>query len=188
MTELRDEELMEMFCSGKAEAFQVLFEKYRNRIFRFIYGTYEKNIAGAEDCTQEVFLRVIENRDSFNPAMRFSTWLYTIARNHCLNQLRGKTAYFEIQTDALDKLGYESPADRADKKIIDNELGGIIRKAVAKLPENLRAVFVMREIEGLPHSEISEILNLSEANVRIQLHRAKKQLQQLITPYLEDKK
>jgi RNA polymerase sigma-70 factor, ECF subfamily len=188
MTELRDEELMEMFCSGKTEAFQVLFEKYRNRIFRFIYGTYEKNIARAEDCTQEVFLRVIEKRDSFNPAMRFSTWLYTIARNHCLNQLRNRTAYFEMQTDDLDRLGHESQSGSADKKLIDEELGGIIRKSVAKLPENLRAVFVMREIEGLPHSEISEILNLGEANVRIQLHRAKKQLRQLITPYLEDEK
>jgi RNA polymerase sigma-70 factor (ECF subfamily) len=188
MNELRDEELMEMFCAGKTGAFQFLFEKYRNRIFRFIYATYERNPARAEDYTQEVFLRVIEKRDSFNPAMCFSSWLYTIARNYCLNQFRSKTPYFEMQVDVLDRLGYENPSGRADKKLLDKELGAIIRKAVSKLPENLRAVFVMREIEGLPHSEISEILNLSEANVRIQLHRAKKQLQQLITPYLEDKK
>ena len=93
-----------------------------------------------------------------------------------------------MQVDELDRLGYDSPSGQADKGLIDKELGSIIRKAVAKLPENLRSVFVMREVEGLPHSEISKILNLSEANVRIQLHRAKKQLQKLISPYWEDKK
>ena len=187
MEELRDEELMEMFCSGRTEAFQVLFDKYKNRIFRFIYATYERNTGRAEDYTQEIFLRLIKSRDSFNPAMRFSTWLYTIARNYCINQIRARDPIIEIQIEELDGREYGSQKDRADNSLLDKELGEIIRKAVSKLPENLRSVFVLREIDGLSHGEISEILNLSESNVRIQLHRAKKQLRQLISPYLEEK-
>ena len=166
MEELRDEELMEMFCSGRTEAFQVLFDKYKNRIFRFIYGAYEKNPSQVEDYTQEVFLRVIKKRDTFNPAMRFSTWLFTIARNYCLNQIRAKSANLEVQVESMDRLMYSKPGSDASEKLLDKELGALIRRSVARLPENLRAVFVLREIDGLSHGEISEILNLRESNVR----------------------
>ena len=166
MEELRDEELMEMFCSGRTEAFQVLFDKYKNRIFRFIYGAYEKNPSQVEDYTQEVFLRVIKKRDTFNPAMRFSTWLFTIARNYCLNQIRAKSANLEVQVESMDRLMYSKPGSDASEKLLDKELGALIRRSVARLPENLKTVFVLREVDGLSHTEISEIMNLSECNVR----------------------
>lgn len=183
MTELHDEEIMEMFCSGRTEAFQILFDKYKNRIFRFVYASYERNISLAEDYTQEIFLRLIKNRDSFNPAMRFSTWLYTIARNYCLNQIRARTPIIEVEIDELERQGYGNSKDRADKVLIDKELGEKIRKAVAGLPENLRSVFVLRE-DGLSYQEIAEVLNLSEPNVRTQLHRAKKQLREILSKAL----
>lgn len=187
MNEIKDEALMTMFCSGKTEAFQVLFEKYRNRIFRFIYVAYERNPSQAEDYTQEVFLRVIKNRESFNPSMRFSTWLYTIARNYCLNQLRAKTANFETLVDPMERLMYTDAQSDVSEKIIDKELGVLIRQSVAALPENLRVIFILREIDGLPHAGIAEIMNTTECNVRTRLHRAKKQLQAILLPYLEDK-
>jgi len=185
MTDLHDEALMAMFAAGRTEAFQVLFERYRNRLCRFIRGTYRMDPAQAEDCVQDVFLRVVKGRASFNPAMRFSTWLYTIARNLCLNQIRDRKANLEIQFEEATPLDRGNPGGGPDDILLDAELGVLIRKAVAELPEHLRAVFMLREIDGLPHDQIADILNLNEPNVRTQLHRAKKILKAKISPYLE---
>ena len=186
MPDLSDEDLMGLFRSGKAEAFQILFDRYKDRVFRFVLRVYERNPSRAEDCTQEVFLRVIKGRDSFNISMRFSTWIYTIARNYCLNRLRLKATALETLTDSPESLeDCGCSGDSAD--ILQNDdLGQIINRAVSMLPENLRAVFVMREIDGLSHAEIAEILKLNESNVRIQLHRAKQRLRNEISPYLEE--
>lgn len=100
MDTLTDESLMGMFCDGKPEAFQVLFERHKDRVFRFIYAVYMKDTSKAEDCTQETFVKVIQHRDRFNTDMSFSTWLYTIARNHCLNQIR-KSRPIDTKTDEL---------------------------------------------------------------------------------------
>ncbi len=185
MTDLHDEALMAMFVAGRTEAFQVLFERYRNRLFRFIHGTYRMDPGQAEDCVQDVFLRVIKGRASFNPAMRFSTWLYTIARNLCLNRIRDRKASLEVQLEEARLPARGESGSGADEILLDAELGLVIRQAVAELPEHLRAVFMLREIDGLPHDQIADILNLGEPNVRTQLHRAKKLLKAKILPYLE---
>jgi RNA polymerase sigma-70 factor (ECF subfamily) len=185
--ELSDEALMTRFCQGQNSAFQLLFEKYRDRIFRYIYHVYEKNRTRAEDYTQEVFLLVIRNREKFNPAMVFSTWLYTVARNFCLNQLQKVEYRLEINSDSFELItigGKEVHAESANS-MENAETGEIIRTAIEQLPEPLKAIFVMREIDGLSHAEIGEIFNMKAGHVRIQLHRAKKKLQELISPYLE---
>lgn len=184
MHELTDEDLMNLFCFGKTEAFQVLYDKYKNRIFSFVHACYGRNIADAEEYTQEIFLKMIVNRQMFNPAMRFSTWFYTIARNYCLNKIRTEKIQCVISLDEVDESQINQSGHSADKLMLDGELGVEIRQAISALPENLRTVFVMREIEELSHTEIAEILNLNEGNVRTQLFRAKKQLQELLTPYL----
>ena len=186
--DLSDEELMRLFRIGKTEAFQVLFDKYKNRIFGFVHVAYERDPSSAEDCVQEIFLRVIKGRDTFNPAMRFSTWLFTIARNHCLNRLRDRSLHLEFHVAEPGDLACATTVEGADAALLDHELGETIRSALAALPENLRTVFVLREVDGLSHAEISDILNQKESNTRIQLHRAKKQLQELIAPYMEGKK
>jgi len=185
MDTVTDEQLMSRFCSGATSAFQVLFDRYRDKIFRFVYGVYEQDAARAEDRTQEVFLRVIRSRDSFNPAMRFSTWLYSIARNCCLNELRNRGRRGEWATDEVDQLSLEAPQKDAAQRLETAELGAVIRQAIASLSEGLRAVFMLREVDGLAHAEIAGILNLREGAVRTQLHRAKQQLQQRLKPYLE---
>lgn len=188
MDSISDELLMSMFCSGNTSAFQVLFEKYKDKIFRFIFSVYEKDISKAEDYTQEVFIRIIRNRTSFNPSMNFSSWLYTIARNFCLNQIRDNKNFLEIQLNEEINIKTAGAMKNASELMENQELETVIQHAISSLPENLKVIFVMREIEGFPHSQIAEILNIKEGNVRTLLHRAKKTLKKAISPYLEEKK
>lgn len=188
MRELTDEDLMNLFCSGKTEAFQILYDKYKNRIFRFVHVCYGRNIADAEEYTQEIFLKMIVNRQMFNPAMRFSAWFYTIARNYCLNKIRTEKIQCVVSLGEIDESQINLSGHSADKLMLDGELGVKIRQAIISLPENQSVVFVMREIDELPFCEIAEILNLNEGNVRMILHRAKKQLQTLLASYLGGEK
>ncbi len=130
-------------------------------------------------------MRVIRSKDSFNPAMRFSTWIYTITRNYCRNQLRDQAIHFEGQVLELDETSHQAPTKDAGEKLQNGELGMAIHSALQELSENQREIFIMREIDGQSHQDIAEILNLNEGNVRTQLHRAKQHLQELLSPYLK---
>jgi len=186
MESMSDEELMDRFCAGNTAAFQVLFDKYKNRVFRFVIGVHGPDTARAEDIAQETFLRVIRNRDRFNPGMRFTTWLYTIARNVSLNEIRKRP---RDPVQAACPPDVTVPDDRhpdAARALAATELGDAIRAAVAALPEPLRTVFVMREVEGLSYGQIADVTGRREGAVRTQLHRAKQQLKQTLTLYLDD--
>lgn len=184
MEELPDEKLMDRFCAGDNSAFQLLFDKYKNRIFSYICNVFEHDRSLAEDYTQEIFIRVIRYRDKFNSSMRFSTWLYTIAKNYCKNQIRYTKRRPEmIFGEDFKILGIP---DDSGSNLRNQELNSIIRGVLAELPENLREIFVLREIENLSFEEISEMTGLKEGNIRTLLSRAKSQLREKIKPYLEN--
>jgi len=184
MKPFNDEQLMQLFCSGDRDAFQELFHKYKDKIYRFIHSIYIKNRTLAEDCTQEVFIKVIRNKDRFDHTMRFSTWLYTIARNHCLNQIR-HSRIIDLKQDELKETLQDMQNKNPVDKIEDGELRKTVQNAIYELPENLKTVFILREIEILPYAQIADILDMQEGNVRIQLHRAKKILRNKLSPYVE---
>lgn len=185
MDTLRDEALMGLFCDDKPEAFRILFERHKDRIFRFIHTVYMKDRSSAEDCTQEVFLKVIRHRDSFNREMSFTAWLYTVARNHCLNQIRVSQP-LAMSRSELKESEQNTPDANASETLESKELGQEILSAVHTLPEQAKAVFILREIEGLSYAEIAEIMDLHQGNLRMQLHRAKRYLKEAILPYLEE--
>jgi len=184
MANVSDEKLMDRFCAGDNSAFQLLFDNYKHRLFRYICNVFEHDRALAEDYTQEVFLRVIRYRDKFDSSMHFSSWLYTIAKNYCKNQIRYKSKRPEMLFG--DDFKIISVAEDSSVHLRNKELNSIIRGALAELPENLREIFVLREIDGCSYEEISEMTGFKEGNIRTRLSRAKSQLRELIKPYLEE--
>ncbi len=173
------------FAAGDNAAFHELFQRYKDRLFRFIVGAYAFNRHMAEDCLQETFVRVIRYRNRFDAGRTFSTWLYTIARNHCVNELRRKQRRCEVSSPETVLQSLTAEKDSRQRMLAD-EAASAMRQAVWDLPEHLRSVFMMREMNGFSHSEIAEVLGLSAGNVRIQYHRAKKKLREQLRPYLED--
>jgi len=167
---------------GSKTAFEALMRHYYPRILNFIY-RFVGNQSTAEDLTQEVFIRVYNNARKYRPKSGFQTWIYTIAKNVALNDLRrsrrlayslddpadGDDQKFHRETEALTVM---SP----DEKIIQKEKAGQIRAAISKLPENQRVALILRRYEEFSYAEIAATLNVSDKAVKSLLSRAMQNL------------
>ena len=155
-------------------------------IFRFLGTGYRREV---EDLAQEVFLKVFRALDKFDPTRaKFTTWVYTFVRNHCIDVLKRR----RVPTTSLTTKPDEPPRDFADRRELlpaqdaeNQELGRRIGEALATLGEDQRMVFILREYESLDYREIAEITGVNEGTVKSRLFRAKESLRQQLAPYLK---
>jgi len=195
MPELGDNDLMVLFQKGNPHAFELLFAKYRGPLFSFIYRMLGSRQDAAEDLMQEVFVKIAGARDLYEPRAKFSTWLFAIARNHCINHLRSRR-YLQgqatVSLDASTGTGdgpslldtipdQSSPAQAAECHDLESRLACCIQA----LPETYREVFLLRAVEGLPHQEVADILQLNAATVRTHYLRARQLLQKELQDHWE---
>lgn len=191
MSALTDEQLMAMFQSGNSHAFQLLFEKYRAAVFNFAWRMIGDG-AAAEDLMQDVFLKVVKARDLYEPRARFSTWLFTVVRNHCINHLRSSRYLAGLKTVPVEPAdgaeggehahGAADPSVQAQRR----ELGDRLEAAIGRLPDEYREIFLLRAVEGFSHDEAARILGLQTATARVHYHRARLRLQQDLAGALEE--
>lgn len=177
-TECSDEQLMVSLCEGNTEALGLLVERYQNDIFRFcIY--YLRDLEGARDATQDIFLRVFSARDKFDPSRSFRPWLLRIARNLCFNLLKRAQIVPMESLEAIEEK--ESGASQyLQAKTAVNPLEGILASErrrvllslVDSMPEDMREVIVLKYFEQLQSREIADLLEVSEGAVRTRVHRA----------------
>jgi len=176
-----DAELMLAFQRGNEDAFTSLFERYRVRVTSIAY-RFIADREVAEDVAQEVFVKVYASRKSYRPRAKFSTWLYRITANTCLDELRkrgsGKIAPIsEVEMEASPS----SPESVAES----NELVRQVRAAILSLPENQRIAIILQRYECLSYQEIAEVLNTSVSAVESLLFRAKQSLKTRLASYVE---
>lgn len=168
-----DEPLVERAKAGDLAAFEHLFSRHSQRIYRFA-SRMCRHAHDAEDILQETFLSAFRHAKTFRGKSRFTTWLYTIAANACRRSRRRAGA-----TVAMGDGGTDIPtpvADwtrRPDVQAIDKETRQALENAVATLPKDQRLVLVLRDMEGLPAEEVSRIVGGSVAAVKSRLHRAR---------------
>lgn len=189
MTTDSDSELMVQFQQGNAAAVELLFEKYRLPVFNFIYRMLNRERQQAEDLLQEIFMKLLKAKDLYEPRARFSTWLFAIARNHCLNYLKSRR-YLEGQRSvSLQDPGTEgglTPAERlpGSQDVINDiqqrETQEMLEQAIGRLADDYREVFILHAVEGFTHEQIAEILQQNPATVRVQYHRARGMLRKLL--------
>jgi RNA polymerase sigma-70 factor (ECF subfamily) len=165
------------------EAFATLFQLHKNRVYSVCL-LMTKDIAEAEDLTQEAFLQVFRSVGSFRCDSAFSTWAYRIAVNTVVMNLRRR----KIPTISLDEpVSSESPSLRRDIGRTDLRLGGAIdrialRRAMQELPAGCRRIFALHEVEGYQHHEIAKMLDCSVGNSKSQLHKARMKMRGLLLP------
>jgi RNA polymerase sigma-70 factor (ECF subfamily) len=173
-----DVRLMLAFRAGDSAAFDALFRRWASPLLRYL-ARMLRDAAAAEELVQEVFLRVHRARDRYAPEARFSTWLYRIATNLALNELRRprRRERHESPDDeggpglAADASGPDAAADarrEAERVLRDLE----------ELPEKQRAALCLAAVEGLSYAEIAEALEVSESAVKALVHRARSALVQ----------
>lgn len=173
-----DVQLMLEFKAGDQTALEALMRKYYPRILNFIY-RFLGNRQVAEDLTQEVFLKVYKSAFKYTPRSQFQTWLYTIAKNTALNELRRKRGLFVSTDQTFNSDGNELTKEIADfetapdKDLMHKEKAAMIRQAIDDLPEKQRMAVILRRFEDFSYAEIAATLKVSDKAVKSLLSRAK---------------
>ncbi|MDW8281168.1 MAG: RNA polymerase sigma factor [Myxococcales bacterium] len=192
MREETDETLMLRYRDGDIRAFEQLLLRHRRAVYLFILRFVGMgNAALAEDLTQETFLRVVKHARSYEQQARFVTWLYTMARNLCVDALRRAKHRQAQSLDApmhqqergalLDRIADGSPA--LDRRVITQELQQRLQQAIASLPEDQREVFLMREVANLQFKDIAAIIGISENTVKSRMRYALEKLREALDDY-----
>ncbi len=190
-----DEELMLSFRNGNEEAFEVLYRRYEKSLLNFLYRIV-MNSTDAENLCQETFFRIVRAKKSYEATALFKTWLYQIALNLCRDRRRkikhrshlSLNAQVSFQNDGdveLQEL-ISDPASDLDKHVETIELGALVQKAIACLPEDEHLVISLREYQGLKLSEIADIMNCPIGTVKSLNHRACMKLKKYLARYIGD--
>ncbi len=186
-----DESLMLRYQQGDKSAFPVLVRRHQQALFNFAFRQVRMPQL-AEDVVQETFVRVVQNAADFKHEARFTTWVYTITRNLCIDQLRKRALRKHPSLDQASgeegdgpTLGEQTADPRAsvEREATGTELKERIARAVDKLPDDQREVFLMREVSNLPFKEIAEITNVPENTVKSRMRYALERLQEALAEY-----
>ena len=174
-------------AKGNLSAFRELVESYQNPLLNYIY-RYTGDRSASEDIAQEVFLRVFKTAKEYRPLSSFKTWLFRIATNLCLNELRdNKIHRSTIDIFELNESGFLALADRRTSPVEElekRELSSNLRKALKNIPENQRIALLLHKYSGFSYSEISQTMGCSISAVESLIHRARQSLRKQLTPYL----
>lgn len=186
MTLLPDDAALLIALKARSrDAFAQLFELYADRMFRLAVGMLDDEFE-AEDVVQDAFARFLENLDEFEGRSKVGTWLYRVTHNLSVDRLRKRRP--EVDMPDLDETlpmpeVFVDWRDVPELSLSHMELGDQLDRAIAGLPDNLKAVFLLREVEGLSTHECADILDISPGNIKVRLHRARLLLREAMTAY-----
>lgn len=167
-----DSELAEKASRGDREAFGALVEKYQGPIYGYALNFFRQQ-ERAQDVAQDTFLRAFRFLHTYDATRRFSTWLYTIARNLCIDRLRDEQRRELLSVDGVPPAAV-SPHEGPLAVLVGREDRSRLVEAIRRLPEKYRTPIVLCYAQGLPYQEVSEILGISLNNTKIRIFRAKK--------------
>jgi RNA polymerase sigma-70 factor (ECF subfamily) len=174
--------LVQSFKSGNRSSFEEIMKKYKDRIFR-ISCSMVQDAAEADDVTQVTFLRAYEHIGSFREESTFFTWLCGIAVNECRHALRRQRRMpvsldESIQKDDEMKLSdlLKSNEESAESRLIREEQVALMNRIINTLPEKYRIVYILKNVDGLSYMEISSVMDISMAKVKVWLFRAREKM------------
>lgn len=169
-------ELVSLGRGGDTEAVESLYEMFKRPIFNLVY-RHTMNRAVAEDLLQDVFLKVFSNLGSVRDAATFPGWVYRIALNTCYSHLRQKKLQGE-RTVSLSDL--EGRVEEPGGDPVENDVRGPLDQAVQSLPPRLRSVFVLHDVQGYKHREVSRLLGCSVGTSKSQLFKARMKVREFL--------
>ena len=175
-----DEQLMSLFQDGDENAYIELVNRYKDKLINFIFN-YLGDFESSEDVVQETMIKLYQKKHYYKEIAKFSTWLYTIAKNLANTELRKRK---QRKTTLLSQFSkddktYELPSNDPEpgQEIQTDIVNKIIKDAVDQLSEKFKIVIVLRDIQGLSYEDISEIINVPIGTVKSRINRARLQLQ-----------
>jgi RNA polymerase sigma-70 factor, ECF subfamily len=187
-----DHALLEGTLAGDEDAFAELVARYRNQITSYIY-RMTNDYDGAVDLAQETFLRVYRAAGRYQTTHAFSTYIYRIATNLAISELRKRKRRRLVSltgllssADGEEVRDFDAPDERplADAELVDAEQRRVVKRAILTLPDKYRAPLVLRDVEGKSYDEIAQILRTSEGTVKSRINRARNFLRDKMRNYV----
>ncbi len=191
MDKRTDAELVAGIKKGDECAFQEIMNRYTQKVFNLAI-RLTRSQEDAEEVLQDVFVAVYKKIDSFEGKSAFSSWLYRVTANTAFMKLRKRkqneaVSFEEVSPSIRDGWVGKNPEDSdIDYMSVRHELRDVIQRAVARLPDEYRNIFVLRDIDGLSNEEVAETLALSVPAVKSRLHRARIILRKKLQRYYDD--
>ena len=176
-----DAETIQQVLDGNTAMFELLMRRYNERVYRAARSIV-RDEQEAEDVMQQAYVNAFTHLRQFNGAAQFSTWLTRIAINEALARVRRRDRYqaFDDDLSNVEPFMSSSPAQSPERQAFAGELRGLLEWAIDALPDGMREVFVLREVEGLSTSEVAACLGVSEDVVKTRLSRGRAHLRRLL--------
>ncbi len=189
---LSDQEIVALARGGREAAYRELVRRYERPVFALIFRMV-RDRALAEDLAQDTFVKVLNALDSYRPEYKFSSWIFKIANNVAIDQLRRR----ELDTLSLDGAPGARTQDEVDatalqavdrgetplSELESRELGRVIEAAIGRLRPEYRSCILLRHVEGRSYEEIAEMMDLPLGTVKTYIHRARLELREYLEPY-----
>jgi RNA polymerase sigma-70 factor, ECF subfamily len=174
--DLSNESLVQRILDGDTALFEIIMRRHNQRLYRIARAVLRDH-AEAEDVMQDAYVKAYEHLNQFEGRAKFSTWLGRIAFHEALARVRGKGRVQELEAipenerDRMQSL--RSPEMSPEQEASNSEVRCLLEEEVNALPDNYRTVFVLRDVEEIDAAEVAEILNITPANVKMRLFRAR---------------
>lgn len=170
--------LARLALKGDQRAFAELVDIYQDKLFHMAYRMLN-NRQEAEDVVQDTFLRVYKNLDRFDETMKFSTWIYRIATNLCIDRLRRRKPVYSLDAESNEYEGLDGysmiPSDNRtpESELLLSDTQRIIHQAIDSLPAKYKSVMVLRYIQDLSLQEVGDILDMPVTTIKTRVHRGR---------------
>jgi RNA polymerase sigma factor (sigma-70 family) len=187
--QMSDEDVMEQLQAGVVQAFDIIVQRYKDRLHNFLY-RYTHNHEDCEDLVQETFLRVYRSRHSYERIAKLSTWMYTIALNLAKSMYKKKQRMSLISIHADESDPDDREFEITDSVMLQDEQLHLkfsmqeLEKALMELNDDFREAIILRDIQQLTYEEIAEITGTAMGTVKSRINRGRQQLQELIGEYV----
>jgi RNA polymerase sigma-70 factor (ECF subfamily) len=169
-----DERVIEACQDGDREAFRLLFETYKDRVFSIAVYSFDGDQAAASDVAQQIFLKLMTNISQFRGDAAFTTWLYRLVINTCIDERRRRRRFLPFgEMTPMVKSAEKRPQEKQYARI---ELAESVRAAITQLRPKLRMPILLKYVEGLSYEEIATVLDCSKGTVASRLNRGHKEL------------
>lgn len=185
---MEERDLVELSQKGDEEAFETLVKKYKMKVFNLAFG-FTRDEALADDLAQEVFIKAFFGLPKFRFKSEFGTWLYRITVNHTKDYLKKKGRIRKMSFENFREIQSveEDEVLRKEQEQIMEQRRELVHRCLQTLPEKYKVILTLRDIQGFPYEEISNILKISPGTVDSRLHRARKMLRKKLAPFLSEK-
>lgn len=180
---LTDESLMEEMSNGDQYAFQELYDRYAQSLYRYFYNRMWKDHEKAQDFVHDLMTKLIQKPESFDTKRKFKTWFFSVANNMVINEYKKQSVRSNTQNGLDESLVQVTQNAQIEKQVDDNSFKAALERELNRLDDKHREIFELRHINGMSNKEIAEILKINEGTVKSRVFYAIKQLSQNLTAF-----